>query len=265
MGPDSRVAPRPFHVFIDRGCDLGSEAGFRRLSPKMIDIRRDHDEARLARGGVLLLGSRTADGRPAFGALSELRHRYPHLVVYVCTRGDDLALGWIVRYTRAGADRFVTVGCERELADLVECVAERIQAPPPALEMCDLQVTMPASRGLRIALHCLRNAHRQQRLPGVAEHFGVALRTLLDYLVQSGLPCASDVCRVGRFLHLVELVRRGVRSPCEQAQRLGFSSATGMRKAKWQLRSTMATDSRTAAFVGRFPSLAYSLSARSDE
>ena len=168
------------------------------------------------------------------------------------------------KYSRAGADEFVTVGGASDVEDLAEMVIARRQTPPPRKELRQMEAGEP-TWSMDVVRHCVRNSWRHLSPGKVAERFGIAPRTLRDRLADAQLPRPSDLCRMGHFLHAVELMRHGVTAPAEVAQRLGFGSATDMRKRKWQLAKTVEADHRAAAFASQYGSLVDFLYSRGED
>lgn len=248
-GATSRLAD----VFVDRACDLATAPEIRGLRARVVDLRED--VAVLDRGGVLLLGSRTTDGAHCELAVRDLRQRNPHVVIFVCAPWDKDVLHRLTTYARAGIDRLFTVEGRSDLATLMQVVSERIAAPPPQHELTVAADQVASGRPLRILRHAFRNGYRHEPLPDVAARFGCAVRTLGLYLDDAELPCPEDLFRCGRYLHDVELQRRGVRRPTERATRLGFETATAMRKWTARFRASVREEPRLAAFASRFSTL----------
>ena len=240
-------------LLVDRGCELHGEAGLRTLKPVTVDVLRDAE--RLDGGGVLLLGTRTADGQPSLAALRGIRRSNPHLIVYLCTPWDRQVLAGLARYTRAGVDQLFTIATGLDVADLVGCVSGRILAPTPASALRAVRELGLASRPLQFALHALRNSQCAEQLEVVAERFGQALRTIEDCVSGAALPRMRDLYRCGRWLHDEELKLCGVLDVSERAMRLGFDSTTSVRQWKSRLRAAARAEERLHGFVLRIPGL----------
>jgi hypothetical protein len=229
-------------VYIDRSCELTGEAELDALGVGIVDVLRDVH--RLNKGGVLLLGPRTSDGRPSLAALRSIRRVNPHLIVYLCTPWDREVLAQVARYTRAGMDRLFTIEMRADVEDLVRCVVQRAMAPPPAAAMTEIREFDLASEPLRLALHALRNSQHEESMEAVAERFGQALRTIEYCVSRADLPRMRDLYRCGRWLHKEELELCGVWSVTDQAARLGLGSPTSMRQWKSRLSAYCRTDER---------------------
>ena len=158
-------------------------------------------------------------------------------------------------YARSGVDRLFTIGGAGDVADFVGVLSARLEAPLPERELqalADLELS-----GLTGALveHALRNAWRDLSVSEIALHFGHSPRSIAESLQKAELPSLHDLVRCGRYLHLVELKRTGVRSARERARRAGFGSATDARKWEWLLRSALRKKPRLREFALRFDSL----------
>ena len=84
---------------------------------------------------------------------------------------------------------------------------------------------------------------------------GAEVRTIEDFVEKAALPSARDLFRCGRYAHEGELKRRAVTSATERALRLGFDSATDLRKWKWRLKESAKADARLSRFAEQIDGL----------
>lgn len=241
-------------MFIDRGCEAVPDAAVRALSARRVDTL--NPGAGLEHGGVLLLGSGTADGASSLTALRDLRRRNPILIVYLCARAGGSVLGQITDYARAGADKLFTIGSVSDVAGLVAEVLERTAAPPPEIELRAVGAMKLPTRLLEWLQHVFRNANRPMPIDEVARALGQAARTIDEQLQDHDVPCLRDLWRCGQYSHLLELERRGVADVNDRARRTQLGDATDVAKFRYRLRVTMRRSARLAAFVAHIPSLA---------
>lgn len=241
-------------VLVDAGCQVVSTELRRALRAAHVDVTGDVSPM-AARGGILLLGARTADGASSLGALRRLRATRPELVVYLCDRLDRALAEQLVRYARAGLDRFFALESAEDEAAFAECVRMRSLAPLPEEELRALADL--ALSGLTGALveHALRNAWQELSVSEVSSHFGRSPRSIEESLQKANLPSLHDLVRCGRYLHLLELKRAGVNPARERARRAGFGSATDARKWQWLLRDSLRKKPRLREFAVRLPAL----------
>jgi len=225
----------------------------RTLAARPVDILED--TSAFQTGGLLLLGARTSNGAPSLAALRELRRTYPHVLVFVCANRDSHVHGMLARYTVAGLDDLFTIQSPADLADLVRVVSKRVLTPPPVRALQALPGLGLESLPTRVAMHAFRNACGATGMTGVAARFGRSLRTVEAWCQAQGLPSLSDLCRCGRYLHLLELDRRGVRSTAEQAVRLGFGKPGNLRQWVWRLRERVRASAELRRFASRLEDL----------
>lgn len=240
-------------VFIDQSCELRGNPLLSPLNVTSLDVLRDAEK--LNAGGVLLLGARATDDASSLRVLAELRRKNPYVIVYLCVRWDRVTLERMPRYVRAGVDEMFTISGERDVLDLVEVVSRRILAPPPISTLMSIASQEFESRPLRFALHAFRNSQFAVALEEMAERWGYRLRTIEDFVEKAALPSARDLFRCGRYAHEGELKRRAVTSATERALRLGFDSATDLRKWKWRLRESAKSDARLLRFAEQIDGL----------
>lgn len=224
-------------VLVDAGCHAISSDLSRAFRATQVSVL-DDESPFLARGGILLLGARTADGASSLGALRRLRSKYPELVVYLCDRLDRDLAAQMVRYARAGLDRFFVLESAGDRAALAECVRVRSLAPPPRAALRALSGAGLATRPQCLTEFALRNGHRGLSIAAVSQWFGVARRTLSWWCQIADLPPPRMLVRCARFLHHEELLSRGIVRASERAARLGFDTATELRQFLWKLRRT---------------------------
>ena len=236
-------------LFIDRACELGAEPRIRALNPLTVDIVDSASQKQLRGGGILLMGTRTRDDSSPLSTIREIRRELPHVVVVLCASWRESSRIPIARWTKAGVDDFVTFGGAMDVAEVLRIVEAHSMAPAPAEELKLLQEVRPTSWELDAVLHGLRNACCDLDAAEFARHFGYSPRAFRDFLSDAGFPGPRDVCRVGRLLHMAELIDRGIETPSELARRLGFSDPTEMRQAKWRLKESVARG-RDDALVG---------------
>ena len=244
-------------VFIDRACALGREPRVRALGPITLDAADPSTVNRLAGGGILLVCARTSDGAPSLPSVRAIRRANPHVVIVLCAEWREAGRIPLARWTVAGVDEFVTFGEALDVAEVLRVVQVRLEAPPPAEELKLLRAGSPASRELDVVLYGLRNSCGSLHAANLAARFGYSLRSIREFLLAAGFPRPRDVCRIGRFLHMAELIERGVEAPHELARRLGFGDATEMRKVKSRLRRSVlrGSDGALGRFARRFPRL----------
>lgn len=252
-------------VFVDKNSDVGDEAALLALRPQTVDVTRVQSVQRLrTSGGIVLVGTTVASGDPSTQAIRELREHLPQAVVIVCSRrpGDRRLL---TQVARAGADDFVTIEGALDVEDLLKLVELRRLAPPPAEELRLLHEVREACWARSAVEQCFRSAYCPRRVAELAEWFRIAGRTFRERLDKAGYPAPQHCLQCGRFLHVVELIDRGVVSPTEQALRLGFTDSTDLRKKKWQLRVSARGNKLVNSLVNSFPRLNSLVNARERE
>ena len=241
-------------VFIDEACELGGDPFLRSLRATAVNVLID--ASRLDAGGVLLLGGRTTDGAPSLRALTELRRRNSHVIIYLCARWDRALVGQFTQYVRAGIDEAFTISTSHDVMDLVHVVTRRVLAPPPVAALKAIADIGLEGRPRRFVLHAFRNSQFAVHMEDVARRWGYRLRTIESFLEKVPMACARDLYRCGRYSHHDELSLRGVVSVTERAARLGFDTAMNFRKWKWRLKESARTDTRLREFAEHIPELA---------
>lgn len=235
---------------MDEGCPLRGITDTRLVSQRRIDIRLDCDG--LEAGGVLLIGVKTRDGSSAVEDLRRLRRQHPHLVVFVHLDRTPGCMAHATQLARAGADELFVVENERDEADLGRALVARLRAPPPQRPLKSLAERNIPLWPMRVASHLLRNGYHAISVSRVAGFFGRSVRTLRNDAYRAHLPTPTDVARIGRWLHLLELSRRGINDSSEHARRLGFATATELRQWKWRLRMSADREPRIRELLEEF-------------
>ncbi len=238
-------------VYIDAACELPDDTA-RDLSARAVNILSD--KAVLDQG-ILLVGPRTSDGQPTISTMNHLRRQNQRVLVYLCARAGEVVAPMAVSYTRAGLDQFFMISSSADVADLVSCVRERALAPPSEAALESLKALEVGSWPSRLMLYAFRNSQSPVRLEQVAQRFGKALRTVEDWFQPPRIPMLVDVFRCGRFSHLMELKRMGVRGATERAHRLRFSSAASLLKWESRLQAKASCEQRLRTFVEQIPEL----------
>lgn len=225
------------------------------MRPQTVEITSVQSVQRLRNsGGIVLVGTTLANGGPSTQAIRDLREHLPHAIVIVCSRRpEDRRL--LTQFARAGADDFVTIAGARDVEDLVNLVEARRLAPPPAEELKLIHDLREASWARSAVENCFRSAFCPRRVKELSDWFRIAGRTVRERLHKSGYPAPHHCLQCGRFLHVAELLERGVSLPYEHAFRLGFADTTDMRKKKWHLRTAVLKNDLLKEFVESLPRL----------
>jgi len=228
-------------VLVDGGCDdllplIGRAIDA--LAVGRIDVvseLQDRASDRLARTQILMVGCRSRTGVPSEALVDAVRHRHPHIAIYLCARDVNAMSPHVRAHALAGTDRAFALGDSPGLELLRAAVSVRVRAPAPELELRGLVRLLPPSQGRTIGLHCIRNSHVRYGASDVASWFGVDRATTNNRLAAAGLPSVL-VCRAyGRLFHAKELERRGERSREQIARLLQVDSAAALRVLRARL------------------------------
>ena len=242
-------------VFIDECCDVLVEPEIATMGAESIDITSAESRALLTRrNAILVIGSGGTKGMDFAETVSALRRHAPHVIIVVCARSHT-EFDLLPRFARAGIDEFVPLLGAGDISYLVQLISERRQVSPPAQELFELATIGTGGWELSAVLHCLRNAHRPRSVDDVAARLGYSARRFRELLVDAQYPGPRDVLKCGRFLYAAELRERGIVVASELARRLGFATATEMRKQCGQLRRAVRSRTALQRFVHGMPRL----------
>lgn len=217
---------RPPAVLIDKGLgELGQrierEADRVRCTTLDLSGLRRGAPPQLVSAAVVLVGRWCRSGALTEPIIELIREKHPHVSVWVCARPEARATTEVVRYSCAGAGWLFEIGPPSELVAFVDVLRQRVRAPAPSALVWAVADRVKERVTRFIAIHCLVEAFRRQRVADVERRFGHDHKTLNAMLEKEDLVPLGHLLRAGRLGHARELERGGT-SPGVIERMLGF-------------------------------------------
>jgi hypothetical protein len=219
------------------------------------DLEAGRADISLSSAAILFVPELDASRRLISSLVRRIRAEHPGLHISVCT-SDPSRLDWPA-LARAGVDDVTLLFGDAEVEGLTRWVEDRLSLPVPEDAIQDLVQAFGHDASTTIAAWCFRNATRPRPVAAIGYWFGISSRTVRRRLNQAQLPQADVLLRCGRVLHALELERTGMKPRVRIANRLGFSAAHDLWRAKAAIRDECVVDSRLAALVRKVRALWY--------